>query len=301
MKHWSKEKENRDRRKANQYGSANLFRQGSTLNTGRLGQIAARQQRETEQQHHKHRRYLAYRFAVVILVVAVLFYLFSTRISGINVVDQAGHKLPDNISKIYSSEALGIIDHNWLNAFQPFVPVNQITQQTLQKHPEISNLTIHNNGFSTTLTLKMSFRRPALIWQTKGGSQFFLGADGTAFETDFSNTESSSLIHLIDTSGLGAEEGKTLASSQMINFVINLHNQLTKSKIPVVRYSVPATLREVDVQLKGKPYIVKFLSTNDVGQEVAELQQSLAFFGKHPEQTPQKYLDLRLVGRAFYQ
>lgn len=281
--------------------SSNLFQRGSTLSSGRLQQIEARQRLQTKEQQTKQHRRVAYRLVVVGLVILFVIYMFATRISSVEVVDSSGHKLPEAVSKTYSADALASINHNWFNGFQPFVPMAHITKQILDQNPEIENLTVHNNGFSTTLTLKLSFRRPSLIWQTKNGSQFYLSSDGTAFENDYSGADTSKLIHLVDTSGLGAEEGKTLASSQMINFVISLHNQLEAAEVPVVQYSVPATLREVDVKLKGKPYIVKFLSTNDVGQEVAQLQQSLKFFAAHPDQTPTKYLDLRLVGRAFYQ
>lgn len=288
-------------RRARQQTSQTVFRRGASLDMQRLHKIAA----EKSTQRHTNNRLKIHKFAMylTILVAITLFfiYMFGTKINNVN-IKPVDARVDQTTVRQYQDVVDKIMDSSWLGSFKPFINSPKIASILERDHPEIDKVSVKANFFSNHLTVVVSFKTPALIWQTKNGQRFYVSDSGQTFKVNYSHIGDDSLVKLFDTSGLSTTQGKTVVSNDEITFVTSVNKQLGRLGIKVGQYSIPASSKEVNLVLSsGQKYSVKLLSSNDAGQEVAQLKQSLNYFKKHPDQTPKKYLDLRIIGKAFYQ
>jgi hypothetical protein len=121
-------------------------------------------------------------------------------------------------------------------------------------------------------------------------------ADASQLTTDLAGK----LPTVTDESGLQLQAGQIALSSADVKFVKSVLYQLEHAHIQVGKLVLPQGTREFDVYLYKMPYFVKFnLHDGNVKQQVGAfiaVQKHLSEQGKQPRQ----YIDVRLLGRAYY-
>lgn len=106
---------------------------------------------------------------------------------------------------------------------------------------------------------------------------------------------------LVDQSGIPIEVGKRLVSSQKAQFMSDVMTLLAAKGLHVQELVLPARgAQELDARLKGHGYIIKFnmdgvSARQQVGTFLAT-KENLAGQNK----VPAEYIDVRVLGRAYY-
>lgn len=290
---------NRERR-AKQQASQLVFSRGASLDMQRVYKIAAERSDQKYQNNRLRTHKILIYLSAIIAVILLIIYLFATKINNVS-IKPVDARINQTSSRRYQDSVVKSMGLGWFGSFKPFVNDTKIVNNLKKTYPEIASVKLKTNPFSNNLMVEINFKKPALIWQTKNGQRFYVSDSGQTFKINYSQVGDDSLVKLFDTSGLSTAQGKFVVSGDVINFVTSVNKQLRQLNINVSQYNIPISSKEIDVKLAGKPYTIKLLSSNDAGQEVVQLKQSLGFFKKHPDQTPQKYLDLRIIGKAFYQ
>jgi hypothetical protein len=106
---------------------------------------------------------------------------------------------------------------------------------------------------------------------------------------------------VVDQSGLSVKVNHPVLTADNVSFVQIVAAELAAKQYTISAMSLPATSSELDVQLAGQPYFVKFnLQTNDAREQAGTF---LATINQLHSQniTPAKYVDVRVDGRAYYQ
>lgn len=110
------------------------------------------------------------------------------------------------------------------------------------------------------------------------------------------------LIRIEDQSGVVLEEGSSVLTSQLVQFVGQVHSkvpQLYGEGTTVSKVIIPRSTREVQIQVANQPYLIKFSSTRNLDEQVGELGQLLVYL-KQNNITPSSYIDVRTAHKAFY-
>jgi hypothetical protein len=163
------------------------------------------------------------------------------------------------------------------------------------EHPEIKNIEITADPDGNQ-DVAITFREPILSWNT-GDSLLFIDQDGVAFGKNYFDNPA---VSVEDKTGVEFTESEVVVSDRFMTFLGRMVGYINQGKVgKVSKVIIPAdTLRQIDVQLKGKRYPIKTHIDRDPytqAQDVINTVRYLDKEGKNP-----RYVDVRVEGRAYY-
>lgn len=141
---------------------------------------------------------------------------------------------------------------------------------------------------------------PALILASPMGA-YVIDTEGRVI-AEASQLESSArgnLIRVRDQSGLPLRRGTNALPRQSVTFIQEVTRQLTAKELTVESMELPRAAYQLDVRLKGTGYFIKF-NTRGQGRVQSGTYLALREYLRERNLTPGRYVDVRVVGRAFY-
>lgn len=171
-----------------------------------------------------------------------------------------------------------------------------LTAYVNSKHPEVGEVTVGKGGVLPEYEVEVRLREPVAVWRA-GGREVFVDREGEVF---FQNYFDSPGVTVEDQSGIDPESVGTLASNRFISFMGQLVDAINAEGVgPVETVIIPkGTARQIDIKLKGQPYIIKTHIDRQPAVQAADVAAAVRHVitkGIRPE-----YLDVRVAGRAFY-
>ena len=86
-----------------------------------------------------------------------------------------------------------------------------------------------------------------------------------------------------------------------VHFIRTVITELASRQYTVSAMTLPAATSELDVQLAGQPYTIKFnLQSNRARQQAGTFISTIEHL-KKSNTPPSKYVDVRVDGKAYYQ
>ncbi len=289
-------------------GMNESFRRNNVVISRRQKEIAERQQSVTQRQIEKKRLDATHRLKIkVIFFVAAVFLgglFIRNTITTVHVESNASTKLTNTELAQYQTQILSRYKMHTIFGQAWLLDTQALTSDLVKDYPEIQRINFSSKTpISTTLKADIRFRTPVFTWKDVGGKDQFVDSEGVLFSKNLDPTvNANKLIKIEDQSGVVLEAGSSVLTANLVQFVGMLH-----SKVPVLyganakveRVIIPKSTREVQIQISGSPYIVKFNSTRNLDEQIGELQTLLAFL-KASNATPSAYIDLRVPHKAFY-
>ena len=250
-------------------------------------------------------KYVAQRFGAIVALLA-LFLLF---ITSVQVTMQPRVQLLNESDTIqlhsatdYQVATEQIMKRSWTNTNKLTINTRSIGQQLQTEYPEIADASIELPLVGQRPIVYLQLTEPQLILVNASGQAFLVDEKGRAL-ADAAQVDSSVVSKLptvTDESGLQLSQGEVAMSSADVRFVTSVLYQLRQANVAVSKLTLPQGSRELDVYLYGQSYYVKFnLHEGGPMQQVGALlavRQQLDAQGK----SPSKYIDVRLLGRAYY-
>jgi cell division septal protein FtsQ len=190
-----------------------------------------------------------------------------------------------------------IWDHNKIT-----VDTAKLSQQLLSQFPELSSVSVTVPLLAHRLLVYVQPAQPALILVTSNGS-FVVDTTGKALVSGGSPAalRQPQLPLLTDQSGLRLQPNRQALPAASVSFVQTVIAQLAARQFAVSGMTLPAAASELDVQLAGQPYFVKFnLESDNPRGEAGTFLATIAQLRKQ-NTVPAKYIDVRVDGRAYYQ
>jgi hypothetical protein len=163
------------------------------------------------------------------------------------------------------------------------------------EHPEIKAIeaTALVDG---TQDIALTFREPLLSWNTDG-SLLFIDDNGVAFRKNYFDNPP---VSVEDKTGIEFTEAEVVVSDRFMSFLGQMVGHINKGKVGrVSKVIIPSdTLRQINVQLNGKKYIIKTHIDSDPYVQAMDVINAVKYIEKKGI-TP-KYIDARVEGRAYY-
>lgn len=277
-------------------------RSDQELNTGR------QEQRDDPTTAKKMRlgNFWVNRFGALILLAAII-------LSAVNILSLSGSaKIVPLTSETdnpalydqaaYQKAADKILNTSALNRNKLTLDSARLSRELKQQFPELSDVTITIPLLAHRPLVYVHASKPAVILATSNGS-YVVNAAGKVLvpSTQVPDIDKLQLPLVGDQSGASTSVGKQVLTSDNIRFIQIIHAQLAAKNLPVSSMILPAIASELDVQVTGKPYFIKFnLQSNSARQQAGTYLATNAQLTKQ-NITPAKYIDVRVDGRSYYQ
>ena len=290
-------------------GSMNeAFRRNNIVVSKRQRETALRQQSVTQRQADKKRaethQQIKRRALLVIGFVAILTLGYRMSLTSVALQSNASARLVSSKKDQYeaailkSYRASTIANQSWL------LDTAALNKSVMSQFPEVGQLNFSTSApLSTALKVNIRFRAPVFTWRDASNLDQFVDKDGVLFGQNLDPAvNTAKLTRIEDQSGTVLQAGTSVLTAELVQFVGQLHAKIPPlygSGATISRVIIPKSTREVQMQVSGQPYLIKFSSTRDINEEVGELQSLLSFL-KTQNVTPSAYIDLRVPHKAFY-
>jgi cell division septal protein FtsQ len=190
-------------------------------------------------------------------------------------------------------EAQAIVASNWAESNLLTLSGNRLSTQLLAVDPMIKTATV-SKYWPNRISVKITLKQPSLGW-TSGNQSFLLDRDGTvigAFPTG------QALPVVQDNSNLPVQLGQRVVSSQFVGFTTDVAAAMARLKLGPAKLEVKDTTADLYATTTAGYQLIFDTSRSSV-DEIADLQTILTALAAQKKQASQ-YIDLRVVGRAYY-
>lgn len=232
------------------------------------------------------------------LLVVLIYCLGLSTSPRVVIANHDGVSLRD--SQTYQAGAAKILRGSLANHSKLTIDTADFERTFQKEFPEVS---------SVSLGLPLVGRRP-VVSITTAQPELLLAANNQLYVIDkrgsaimvasdlpVSTRQKLPLIH--DQSGLAIKLGQVVLSSENINFIMVVDDQLTAQKLTVSDITLPTVPHQVNFRLTGQPYYIKFSFDTDARQSAGSLLAVRQYLAGH-NTAPAEYIDLRVPGRAYY-
>ena len=205
-------------------------------------------------------------------------------------------------TETYQAAADKLLQSSIWNGNKVTIDSNRLSQQLGQQFPELASVSVTLPFFTHRPLVYIEPARPVLVLAT-GNAAYVVDDRGKVLRqaTDAAAFSSLQLPLAHDQSGLGLSLNHQALSTANISFIQAVLAQLRAKHLPIADMTLPTATSELDVQLAGQPYYVKFnLQSTKPREQAGTL---LATINQLQRQgvTPAHYVDVRVEGRAYYQ
>lgn len=283
------------------------FRRNTVVTSRSERELAAHQQSVTQRQlDHKRsqrRRQFRHRLILAGLLALVFLFYWQQRVSSLQVVVKRPYRLESQDLTKYQNSAESLYKQHTIASQAWLLDKTALARAIQKQHPEVAGVDISSGQpWQAAVRVNLVFRRPVFIWRDVSKKDQFIDSRGVLFDKNYDRTiDTKKLVRIEDESGVVLEAGNSVLTANLISFVGQLHSQLPAvfDGKSVSRVIVPRSTREVQIQISGKPYLIKFNSSRDLAVQVGELTTLLAFL-KRESVVPASYIDLRVADKVFY-
>lgn len=246
------------------------------------------------------------RFGLFILLVAAVASAINilTLSSGANVqtllTDQPSNLL--GTPAVYTAAADQLLRGSIWNRNKLTIDTGQLSRKLLKQFPELSSVSVTVPLLAHRPIIYIQPAQPAVILVSSTGS-FLIDTSGKALlsAANSADLHQSNLPVISDQSGLKLQLNQQALPAIDVSFIQTVIAQLAAKHFNTASLTLPAAASELDVQVAGQPYTVKFnLQSNDARQQAGTFLATIAQLQKQGV-TPAKYIDVRVDGRAYYQ
>lgn len=202
----------------------------------------------------------------------------------------------------YQAAAAKLFNESMLNRSKITVDTDKISTEMVKKFPELANVSVTLPLIAHRPIVYLEAAKPALIINAANGS-YVLDTNGRALLPSgaLDSSTRSGLPTVVDQSGLEVVLGKQILPAKNIEFIDTVVAQLAARKVKISSMTLPPSASQLDAQIEGQPYFVKFnLQTDDARRQAGAFLATQAQL-QRKNTLPSKYIDVRVEGRAYYQ
>ncbi len=239
---------------------------------------------------------------VAIIVCAISIVTLSTK-PRVVLLDASGSQAFHATSE-YQQAASDYLSTSIWNKNKVTVNTGAASTDLQKRYPELASVTIALPLIGHRPVYYLRANAPAFVLQSVNGT-YVLDASGKALlEKDATaSTVSGNLPVIVDQTGLHVQLGDQAISSENTQFIRTVVATLASQQLKVTSLVLPTgAAQELDVQIDGKPYVVKFnMHDSKTARQQAGTYLATAKDLAGDNITPSQYIDVRVLGRAYYQ
>lgn len=288
--------------------SSESFRRNAVVFSKRQKELAQAHQSVTQRQIERQRaaqnRKFKIRTGLILLAAFFGVLCFRMNLTAVTLETNASSKFTPTDVTLYSS-TIESEYKRYTIAGQWWLADQEAMIAALKKQfPEIEHISLSSSApFSTSLKADIRFRKAVFTWVDASDQQQFVDKNGVLFSKNLDpSVNPTKLIKIEDQSGIVIDAGNAVLTEPLIRFIGQLHSKLPPlyvANAKISRVIIPESTREVQVQVDGTSYLIKFSSVHPIDNQIGELSALLNYL-KSKNIQPSEYIDMRVPHKAFY-
>lgn len=299
-----------DERRRQAYEGATRAPKAFSYHANRLEQDAntgRQQNRDEDKKNNKVARYLFNRAGFVLASVAVVFCLINVlKLSSNPKVEPllaSSNAFSLHSPAVYQSAASALFKKSLANNNKITVDTQSIEEALKKEFPELADVSIAMPLLGHRPIVYVQPTQPAFILSSSEHQAFIIDENGRALIdiNEVPDLGKLKLLSIQDQSGLPLSNGNLVLPNVDVAFIKTIIAQFKAQKIGISALILPAGGSELDVHLSGKQFFVKF----DLHNYSSGIQQAGTFISAYKKlnqegRLPSSYIDVRVLGRAYY-
>lgn len=248
---------------------------------------------------HKSAAGRIFDWAVILAAIAFVVYALTLGSNPKTVVDSTAYHQAAVYNDAADQIASGLKYRNKLTFDD-----SSLAAELKKRFPEVSGVSSDISLLSREPKLHISVAKPSLLFLGTAGTfgadwRMVIDANGTVVgdAKDFPNIKD--LPTIFDDTGFGARKGEAALSRSDVDFILTVIAQAKRASVPIKSLTFPQSAQELDIRTKDKPYFVKFYLGGDPLVQSGQFLAARHRFDQQNKQ-PNKYLDVRVSGKIFY-
>jgi hypothetical protein len=239
---------------------------------------------------------------VIVLIASVISTLQVDNNPRVVLLNSASHYAL-HTTKDYQRVVTDSLRSSLLNSNKITVNTRSVVQNLRQQFPEIYDASLVLPLIGHRPTLYVELTQPSIVLKTASQATVIDNSGRALMTSSSSAYRDLKLPILKDESNIQHKVGDVALSSDNVAFVRDVVRQFASQGVGIAKLVLPAGKEELDVYPKHAKYYVRFNLHETTSREQAgtyfAVRQQLQKQGKKAK-LPQQYVDVRLVGRAYY-
>lgn len=211
----------------------------------------------------------------------------------------SGHSFqrPDGVYESYIEKQLG---RSFFNKSKFTINTEAVADSLRNEFPEIDSVSVAVPLLGHKPVVTFAISSPAFILASSDNGAYYVSDKGVPLVkvSDVAD-QPENMTTITDESGVTLEVGKPALPVDTVLFIRNVLLQLDATDNKIESVILPARANELEVQLQGREYRVRFNTVEDARQQVGTLlavENRLRNTGEKPKE----YIDVRVSERAYY-
>ena len=245
------------------------------------------------------------KFGLIILAIVIVVSLISTLYLSNNsvVILEKGsnnQQLYQNYQPYVKTEADKLLASSIFNSSKLTINTSKITSTLEADFPMYSSISVNLPFISHRPTIYLIPAEVAIEVNSPSG-QYLVSNEGKVMLKGSSLASFSSLnLPPLSYQGVIPNVGQQILTTNEVKFIQTVVYELSLGGDKITSMSMPQGTSELDVQLTGVSYYIKFnIESNDARRQSGSLLATQRYL-KSQNITPSKYIDVRSDGRVYY-
>jgi len=245
-------------------------------------------------------RYAPSLVAGIALAVSLIFVSTLSTLPQVQIQRGSDQTLVSSTDR-YEKEAQKILARSITNRSKLLINTNKVADELHKAFPELGDMTVIIPLIDRRLIVQAQPVPPAVVLSVPRNGAFVVDAKGRviAHARDVDSSVRDSLPQVRDESGLEVEVGRAALPESDISFIREVYGQLAAKQVVVDAFVLPTASKELHLQVKGKPYYVKFDMQGE-GRQQAGTYLAVKDKLEKDGVTPAEYIDVRVSEKTFY-
>ena len=246
---------------------------------------------------HKQRNRLGIRLMLIVLLLLVTYLTVSMLIATVTIRSASSEYTIDRDRAVsYEKSIDEYLSKSPFERMHPLLNQPKLLGFLQDTYPEIEDISMELSGELGKSQTIISVRTPVARWVINEKNEF-VDKNGIVFSY---NARKTPPLEIVDRNQILSSSSQTIvASSRFLAFVGTIVGDMRDRGYSVTKASIPPlTTRQIEIQLKGVPYMFKMTIDRSAGEQAEDATRVATYLKK--ESLQPDYVDVRVQGRAFY-
>lgn len=238
-------------------------------------------------------------YSVVLIVIVSIFYATILNANPKVLVVGLSNQSIIQPTSVYQKAAQTLFKSSTSNRSKLTIDTDKLADQLEHQFPELNAVTIVIPllGHNPIVEIKPS---ESIIILANSQGHFVINQQGNAvLKLSGSLLTQYNLPVVTDQSGLHVSLGQEVLSSNSMVFMKTVVDQFAAKNIPIQSMTLSTVPYELDVQVRGEPYYIKFNLLTDPLYSTGTYFAAIKLFSPS-NPGPTQYIDVRIPGRVYY-
>ncbi len=239
-----------------------------------------------------------FRLIIFFCILAVIGYMLSAETDPI--IRFSSSEVNARDTSLYRSESQKIIGGSIFNRSKILFDYQSVEEDIKARFPEVESLRISFDLIGRKPVIQLQMQEPAYLYQANGAT-WVIDTRGIALglRSDLKDAYAASLHTIVDEGSSSGEIGKTLMSSQQVNFLSTVISLLEKQQVVISGIYVPQNPKQLDLVVAGGEWRYKLSTVEQATSQAGTLIAARATLAANGN-TPTEYVDLRSGEKVYW-